>query len=141
MTQPADPSGLGRLLADTIAAAGRYQAARAEADEQAEGRGEAADGMVVVHAVPPGNVSRIELDPRVLRLGADQLVEALTEAVNAALADCRAKAGVATGTADFTALREQLGEIRERSLDQLSRFNNALAEAQDRLVRRAEGAT
>ena len=64
MTSPVDPSGLNKLLSDTMAALGDLQG---ESGEPPTGEGSAADGLIVVHTELPGRVTELQLDPRALR--------------------------------------------------------------------------
>jgi DNA-binding protein YbaB len=136
VTSPVDPSGLGKLLSDTMAALEEFQEG---SGEPPTGAGTAADGMVVVRTAPPGRVTEIALDPRVMRMSSQALAEELTAAVNASLTDLQANAGIAVGEADLGGLGERLREIQERTGQQLSAFTNQLVQAQEMLVRRAGG--
>ncbi|MBM0276099.1 YbaB/EbfC family DNA-binding protein [Micromonospora tarensis] len=136
MTSPVDPSGLGKLLSDTMAALEELQQG---SGEPPSGAGSAADGMVLVRTAPPGRVTEITLDPRVMRLSSQALAEELTVAVNASLADLQANAGVPAGGAELGGLGERLREIQERTGRQLSAFTNQLVQAQEMLAQRAGG--
>jgi len=138
MTGPVDPSGLSRLLADTMAALGDFQQ---RSGEPPTGEGSGADGLITVHTALPGRVTGIALDPRAMRLTSDRLADELTSAVNAALADLQARAGVPGGAADFGALGDRLREIQETTGRQLTAMTTSLVEAQEMLARRAGGAT
>lgn len=137
MSSPVDPSGLGKLLSDTMAALDQFREG-SDTDPPA-GEGSAADGLIVVRTALPGRVTEISLDPRVMRLTSDRLAEELTEAVNASLADLQSRAGVPSGSADLGALGERLREIQESTGRQLSAFTSQLVEAQEMLARRAGG--
>ncbi|MFI6783086.1 YbaB/EbfC family nucleoid-associated protein [Micromonospora sp. NPDC050276] len=123
MTSPVDPSGLGKLLSDTMAALDEFQQGAAEPPA---GEGSAADGLVVVRTALPGRVTEITLDPRVMRLSSQVLAEELTAAVNSSLADLQAQAGIPGGGADLDGLGERLREIQESTGRQLSAFTNQL---------------
>ncbi|GGR64876.1 hypothetical protein GCM10010169_04990 [Micromonospora fulviviridis] len=135
MAQPVDPSGLGRVLSETMSALGRFTAgADGEAPPPAEGTGEAADGLVRVTAGPPGRITALTLDPRVMRLPSESLAEEIAAAVNGALADLQEKATAAVpGQVDLSSLGEQLRRIQEDAGRQLTTFTDALVQAQDRL--------
>jgi hypothetical protein len=135
MAQPVDPSGLGRVLSETMSALGRFTAAAdGEAPPPPEGVGEAADGLVRVTAGAPGRISALTLDPRVMRLPSESLAEEIAAAVNAALADLQEKATAAVpGQVDLGSLSEQLRRIQEDAGRQLTTFTDALVQAQDRL--------
>ncbi|ADL44146.1 MULTISPECIES: YbaB/EbfC family nucleoid-associated protein [Micromonospora] len=134
MADPADPSGFGRVLSETMAALQR----QTDAGEQVappEGVGEAADGLIRVTAGPPGQVTGLTLDPRVMRMASEALAEEIEAAVNAALADLREQAATAPGEVDLGSLGEQLRRIQADAGRQFSMFTDALMQAQDRLAR------
>ncbi|MGC4893713.1 YbaB/EbfC family nucleoid-associated protein [Micromonospora sp. DT31] len=137
MADPADPSGFGRVLSETMSAL-RRQAAEGH-DEQItppEGVGEAADGMIRVTAGPPGRVTALTLDPRVMRMASEALAEEIEAAVNAALTDLQEQATAAVaGEVDLGSLGEQLRRVQEDAGRQFSLFTDALIQAQDRLSR------
>ncbi|WP_262287455.1 YbaB/EbfC family nucleoid-associated protein [Micromonospora sp. MA102] len=135
MAQPVDPSGLGRVLSETMSALGRFTAGAAgETPPPPEGVGEAADGLVRVTAGTPGRITALTLDPRAMRLPSESLAEEIATAVNAALADLQEKATAAVpGQVDLGSLGEQLRRIQEDAGRQLTTFTDALVQAQDRL--------
>jgi hypothetical protein len=92
-----------------------------------EGGGEpvqvlACDDGIRVTAVPPGTVTIEILEPRSLKLGSDEVGEALTKAVNEALQRLRESANGA-GAIDPAALAEQFAEI---SADARTSFSELL---------------
>jgi DNA-binding protein YbaB len=133
MTNPIDPSGIDRMLTDALSALTTFQASQQDGAVAAEGIGEAADGMITVRTGPPGRVTGLTLNPRVLRLGTEALAEEITSAVNQALTDLQESAGTSAGPVDLSALGEQLKRTQETAARQLTSFLNALAAAQDRL--------
>ncbi|MET7968680.1 YbaB/EbfC family nucleoid-associated protein [Micromonospora sp. NPDC005305] len=137
MAQPVDPSGLDRVLSETMSALGRFTAGAdgdGEAPPPPEGVGEAADGLVRATAGPPGRITALTLDPRVMRLPSESLAEEIGTAVNAALADLQEKATAAVpGQVDLSSLGEQLRRIQQDAGRQLTTFTDALVQAQDRL--------
>ena len=139
MTGPIDPSGLGSTLADVVAALGRAQEPSGDRDEQQPpiGTGEAADGRVRVRAVLPGRIEKLELEPSVLRLSAEELARAIESAVNAALADLQGRAVAIAGPADLGALTDQLKDIQFNAERQFAKLTASLVEAQEQLTRRA----
>ncbi|GIG71339.1 YbaB/EbfC family DNA-binding protein [Phytomonospora endophytica] len=144
MTGAVDPSGLTRMLSQTMSALGRFQegGGRADSDRTAEpaepleGYAEAAEGQIIVRTAPPGRVSGMVIDPRAVRLGSEVLAEELTSAVNASLADLQAKSAELSGDTDFSELNEQLKGIQETAGAQLTAFTNALVDAQERIANR-----
>jgi len=139
MTGSIDPSGLGRTLADVVAALGRAQTPSGDQDEQEPpiGTGEAADGRVRVRAVLPGMIENLQLEPSVLRLSVDDLTREIESAVNTALADLRARAVATAGPADLDALTAQLKDIQFDAERQFTKLTASLVEAQEQLTRRA----
>ncbi|NKZ02456.1 YbaB/EbfC family nucleoid-associated protein [Actinomadura latina] len=63
-----------------------------ESIRAAVGRGEAADGRVVAEYQAEGGLTKLDLDPRALRLPAVELSEEIRTAVNAAAQDFQTKA-------------------------------------------------
>ncbi|TDD80506.1 YbaB/EbfC family DNA-binding protein [Actinomadura darangshiensis] len=63
-----------------------------ESIKAAVGRGEAADGRVIAEYKAEGGLTKLELDPRAMRLPAVELGEEIRTAVNAAAQDFQAKA-------------------------------------------------
>lgn len=141
MTGPVDPSGLTRMLSQTMSALGGFQASQAagtgEPPEPAEplvGYAESAEGMIIVRTAPPGRISGVTIDPRAMRLGAEVFGEELTKAVNASLADLQEQSAALSGATDFSGLSEQLKGIQETAGAQLAAFTNALVDAQERIA-------
>ncbi len=133
MTGPIDPSGLGRTLADVVAALGRAQTPT----ESPVGTGEAAEGRIRVRAVLPGRIENLEVDPSLLRAGVEELAREIESAVNAALADLQDQALAAARPADLGALAGQLKDIQFDAERQFAKLTASLVEAQERLTRRA----
>jgi DNA-binding protein YbaB len=120
-----------RLLRDTRAGSASTQ----PDGEPVLGTAEAADGLVKVIA-ETGKLSKIELNPRAMRLPSEDLAEAIVEAANAALADLAAKAGSETGlVADPAALDARLSELQDQSVRQMSRYMQGISEVLGRLGR------
>jgi DNA-binding protein YbaB len=93
------------------------------------GFGEAAEGMVRVTAVD-GRVSRVDLNPRVMRMASEELAEYFAEAVNAALADLAAKVPqAALPNIDLTRLDAQLAEAEQQAAVSIRRYEQSIAEA------------
>ncbi|MEV4622866.1 YbaB/EbfC family nucleoid-associated protein [Asanoa sp. NPDC049573] len=127
--------GTGDLEA-TLAQARRMLDSLAAGDAAAEpvtGEGSALDGLVTVRATGGGRIEWVEIDPRAGRVPLDQLAEAITEAVNAALAEA---SGSGALPVDFGALAGQVRQMQDDSLRQMARFTGALDEAMDRLGKR-----
>jgi DNA-binding protein YbaB len=133
VTYPVDPSGIDKVLTSTIDALAKFQAQQDGNLADVEGTGAAADGMITVRTGPPGRITDLTLDPRVLRLGSEVLTEEITSAVNEALADLQEQAAVVASPTDFGGLGEQLKAIQEDTAKQLTSFTSALAAAQSRL--------
>ncbi|WP_026403502.1 YbaB/EbfC family nucleoid-associated protein [Actinomadura rifamycini] len=102
--------------------------------ETVEGVGEADDGRVKVTAVSGGRLKKVEINPRAMRLPAEELGEHLVTAANAALDDLRSNAADAAGPAvDIDRLNQQVEEIQNESLRQMTMisqaFNDAISKA------------
>jgi hypothetical protein len=139
MTDPIDSSGVRGSLADVLAALGRAQAPSGDQEEQEPpiGTGEAADGRVRVRAVLPGRIESLEMESSVLRLSGEELAREIESAVNAALADLQGRAVTTVGTANLSALTDQLKEIQLNAERQFAKLTASLVEAQEQLTRRA----
>ncbi|MDR7276112.1 YbaB/EbfC family nucleoid-associated protein [Catenuloplanes atrovinosus] len=140
MTEAIDPSGLRRMLAETLSAltpAPSEPEPGADPDEPVEGVGHGADGLIEVRLGPPGRVTGLHLDPRVLRLDGERLAAELTVAIDEALAALRARLSVAAP--DLGALTAHLRDVQEETGRQLGAFTDSLFAAQEMLVRRAGG--
>jgi DNA-binding protein YbaB len=92
MTSPADAlRGTGDPEIDRLLDS--FQADVAELDRlkdriaEVRGRGEAADGKVVVELSPTGALAGLTIDPRAMRLGSDELAAAILEAAGEAARD------------------------------------------------------
>jgi hypothetical protein len=97
--------------------------------EPVEGYGEAAEGLVRV-VVENGRLTIVELDPRVMRLGAADLAEAFVAAANDALADLESKyPAMAYPAIDPAALEAQLAEVQEQSVRQMRQYNQSINDA------------
>ncbi|MGW0229972.1 hypothetical protein ACWDWO_16785 [Actinopolymorpha singaporensis] len=84
---------LDDLLAGDAPAAGLAD----DAGEDLRGVGQAADGRIVATVGAGGRLESIELDPRALRAGPDQLGQQFAESINAALEDLRSRTTQAAG--------------------------------------------
>ncbi|SBT68508.1 YbaB/EbfC DNA-binding family protein [Micromonospora sediminicola] len=101
-----------------------------------EGAGEAADGLVRVRTAPPGRVTAMEVDPRLLRLDLTTLIAHIMAAVNDAMADLQRTVTTTAGPVDLAGLSEQLTTIQQDAARQFTSFLDGLAYAQERLSRR-----
>jgi DNA-binding protein YbaB len=138
MTNPIDSSGLSGMLAEALSAVARLQGG-GDGQEPLAGTGEAADGLISARVVAPGRVEGLQLDPRVMRMSAEQLAEQIESAVNAAFADLREQSAGVSGPADLSGLSDQLREVQVNAERQFSTFTASMADAQAQLVRRAGG--
>ncbi|WP_236648007.1 MULTISPECIES: YbaB/EbfC family nucleoid-associated protein [Micromonospora] len=132
-----DPSGMDKLLTDTLRSLAAYQSTREDAGAAPpEGRGEAADGLVRVRTAPPGRMTALEVDPRLLRLDLATLTGHIMVAVNNAMEDLQRATATPAGPVDLGDLGRQLSTIQQDAARQFTTFLDGLAEAQDRLSRR-----
>jgi hypothetical protein len=120
-----------RRMLDALAAGGGTPDPDPEADTG--GQGSALDGLVTVRASGAGRIEWVEIDPRAGRVPLGDLAEAITEAVNAALADA---SGSESLSVDFGALAGQVRQMQDDSMRQMARFTGALDDAMDRLGKR-----
>lgn len=139
------PADFDQMLEEARESLRELRSGRVEPDEETaelEGVGEAADGKVKVTAAIGGKIEKVELDPRVLRSGTDELGEQIAEAVNAALKDLQEKASASAAAAmggfDPEQLSEQLVNLQDQSVRQMGEFAAGMEEMLDR-IRRAAG--
>ena len=104
-------------------------------DEELRGVGQAADGRIVASVGVGGRLESIDLDPRALREGPDQLGRHFTESINAALDDLRSKATQATGQdhlADPRVIAEDLDQtqtvLTEHVASLTERYDDAIVQ-------------
>ncbi|MER7128462.1 hypothetical protein [Streptosporangium saharense] len=104
-------------------------------DELSGGEGTAADGRIVARVSPDGLLTSLKADPRVMRMGLQELCDQVVHAVNAALGDLRANLDARHGAVDVTGLAETLETVQEESLRKMNDFVQEIEE----LARRIEG--
>ncbi|MCC3764185.1 hypothetical protein K3N28_14040 [Glycomyces sp. TRM65418] len=94
---------------------------------------EGADGLLSVTIGVEGRVDRLDMDPRVMRLGSEAVAEELKRIVNAAL-DERAEAmGTDEPVPDLEAINESVAEIQDRSLRQFQAMSASISEVMAKL--------
>jgi DNA-binding protein YbaB len=109
--------------------------AAADDEEPVRGEGQAADGMVKV-TVEGGRISKVDLNPRAMRLASEDLGKAFASAANAALAEFTSKAtSEVSPVADPAALAAQLAELQDYSVRQMARYSQAMSDVVARLGR------
>lgn len=94
---------------------------------------EAADGQVRVVMTPAGKLSRITVDPRLLREGIDEVCAQITVAVNAAIDEMRSRA-TPVGAIDPEALAETLREVQADSVRRMAAFGSVVDDVVNRLI-------
>ncbi|PYC72560.1 hypothetical protein C7C45_09005 [Micromonospora arborensis] len=101
--------------------------------ERVESVGEAADGRIRVTVGSDGRVSAVDLDPRVLREGSEQLAEEFRRAVNAAL-DGQDEAVTATEPMpDLAAMTATVERLQDQGLRQMREITLAVSETMRKL--------
>ncbi|MCK2212587.1 YbaB/EbfC family nucleoid-associated protein [Actinomadura sp. ATCC 31491] len=132
MLDPGDigPEDLERVARETETALRRLADVQSRLGD-VRGTGTAADGMIVVGADSTGRVDSIKLNPRVMRLGSQELADHLLRAVTAAQDDCArqaqaliAEAGVAAPVdeAAIQAMERRLMQTHEAFVKELGDF-------------------
>jgi DNA-binding protein YbaB len=97
-------------------------------------------GAVLVTATSGGRIERIEIDARAKRLPVEDLSEAITEAVNAALTEAATRGpqpGAEIPAIDLAALSEQVSRVQDDGMRQMARFTSVLNDVMVRLGRRS----
>lgn len=139
------PADFDRLMEQTRAALRELRNGNLpDTDEETEeivGEGEAADGRIRASAIVGGTLKSVELDPRAMRLPSDELGEQIVAAVNAALEDLKTKVAESAGSAlegfDPEALAEQMLDLQDQSVRQMSQFTAGMEEMLGRIARAA----
>jgi DNA-binding protein YbaB len=131
----ADPDQVLQKARESLAS---MRAGRPPASDEPppEGVGESGDGRVKATADFRGRIKAVELDPRAMRLGPQELAEHVITAVNGAFADLRAKANVADaaeGIPDPAALAKQVRDIQDQGLRQMELIAQAISDATTKL--------
>jgi hypothetical protein len=139
----AGPNEFDRMLDETRALLEQVRSGQAappgDGDEAPpEGHGEAAEGRIRVTAGVGGELTSIELDPRVMRMASEELAAELTSAVNAALRDLRSRARATDAAIDPAVLAERLKETQDQGLRQMALFTQSLDELMTRIGNRGE---
>lgn len=118
--------GLAALFAQSLETL-RQVSAAIEGPEMPDGTGESADGRIQVLARGGGRVE-VTLDPRVLRLPAEETAGHVMLAVNAALDDRDAKAAgaPAPSTVDTEELARSVRRAQDMSLEHMQRYTGAV---------------
>lgn len=137
----ADINEFDRMLSQTRELLDQMRGGRADpaGGEDVEGRGEAADGKVKVVAGSGGELTSVELDPRVMRMASEELAEELKTAVNAALRELRSRAQAAETPIDPAVLTGLLRETQDQGLRQMAAFTQSLDELMTRIGTREGG--
>ena len=121
-------------LAKAIEEMGRLAEAT-EGGEPPVGQGVAADGLLQVTAAS-GRIRSVEINPRAMRMPSQDLAEALTEAVNAALDDMESKyPTLPIAAIDPAALKVQLEHAREEGIREMRRYADSINDALSRFGR------
>jgi DNA-binding protein YbaB len=134
VTTPIDPSDFSGLLSQALSALDEFQS-KPETGEPAEGIGQAANGLVIAKAAPPGRISELSLDAKALRMPSEWVAEEVMKAVNHALTDLNNKTDIPAGKVDFSSLDEKLQRIQADAGRQFSALADSLVEAQTRITR------
>ncbi|MBY8875053.1 YbaB/EbfC family nucleoid-associated protein [Micromonospora sp. PLK6-60] len=134
MKQSADGE-FARMLEATVGAL-RAVSPQPEDEETARRRrtGESADGQVRAEFGSDGRLAALSLDPRLMRLGSEEVCDRVVEAVNAAIDALRGAAAPVPAAGDLSQLTEQLQEVRDTAVPRLGAFLQALTDAQTRVA-------
>jgi DNA-binding protein YbaB len=126
-----------RLIGETRQALESMRETRPGDPEQVRGSGSTPDGQAVATVVAPNRVESLALNPRLLRLGSEELAEQILVAVNAAFADFaeRAREQAPSLGADPAELAGRLRTLQEESARSMESFSQAMTEAFDRVRR------
>ncbi|MGC4744082.1 YbaB/EbfC family nucleoid-associated protein [Micromonospora sp. DT201] len=101
--------------------------------ELIESVGEAADGRLRVTVGSDGRVSAVDLDPRLLREGSEQLAEEFRRAVNAALDGQAAAEAPTEPMPDLAAMTATVERLQDQGLRQMREISLAVSETMRKL--------
>ncbi|HET8729249.1 MAG TPA: YbaB/EbfC family nucleoid-associated protein [Alphaproteobacteria bacterium] len=126
------------LLSSTRAELDRLKAQRARHQAPGQGVGRALDGLIEVSMAPDGRLSRLQMDPSVMRMDERILAREIMTAVNIAWASRQGadEAAAATAAIDPAALQQRLTEIQDQGMASMRRFTDGMRDILDRLERR-----
>jgi DNA-binding protein YbaB len=148
VTEIFSPASIERLLSDSREALRRMQSAPEhgatgglstgrDADEASDAllRAEARDASARVTAVvtTPGRIESLQLDPRLMRDGSEAVCDAITEAVNIALAKLQDESVSRAGGIDTAALAIDLERLQADSLTSATTMMASLQDAMTRI--------
>ncbi|MBM0256591.1 YbaB/EbfC family nucleoid-associated protein [Micromonospora sp. 4G55] len=105
--------------------------------ERVESVGEAADGRIRVTLGTDGRVSAVDLDPRVLREGAEHLAEELRRAVNAALDGQDDDPAAAEPMPDLAAMTATVERLQDQGLRQMREISQAISDTMRKIQQRS----
>jgi DNA-binding protein YbaB len=94
---------------------------------------EAADGLARAVLSPAGTFVELKVDPKLLREGIDEVCAQLLIAVNAAIAELRARSRPA-GAVDPDALAATLREVQTESVRRMAAFGTVVDDVVNRLI-------
>ena len=118
--------GLDQLLSSARQALEAARTGGSSSAEPVQAVGTAGDDEQIRATVrTPGQLTSLELDPRVMRLPSAELAEQIMLAINRALTELRNQA-VATAAVDLDALNGQLQDLHQESIRQMERFTSAI---------------
>jgi DNA-binding protein YbaB len=111
---------------------------------QLTGHGEAADGRIRVEADNAGKLTRLEIDPRAMRMASEDLAEAILEAAQKAADDVMARSqelfdSIMPSFGDLQQMRQMdytgLPDDAAEALDAVARSNDPIAEVRAQIDR------
>ncbi|MFC4052742.1 YbaB/EbfC family nucleoid-associated protein [Actinomadura syzygii] len=125
-------SELEHLLNLTRAALGTEPQGAAKPDQpggpKAEGRGEAADGLIRATVSADGEIKSIDLAPRAMRMSSEEIGEHVATAVNAAFGDLRAGPAAPLDAAATERLAAQARELQDMSMRQMRQMAQSISD-------------
>ncbi|TYK46932.1 YbaB/EbfC family nucleoid-associated protein [Actinomadura decatromicini] len=126
-------SELEHLLNLTRAVLGSEPQGAAKPDQpgggpKAEGRGEAADGLIRATVSADGEITSIDLAPRAMRMSSEEIGEHVATAVNAAFGDLRAGPAALPDAAATERLTAQARELQDMSMRQMRQMTQSISD-------------
>ncbi|WP_169809396.1 YbaB/EbfC family nucleoid-associated protein [Actinomadura chibensis] len=95
---------------------------------KAEGRGEAAEGLIRATVSADGEITSIDLAPRAMRMSSEEIGEHVAAAVNAAFRDLRAGPAAPPDVAATERLAAQARELQDMSMRQMRQTAQSISD-------------
>ncbi len=137
MTDQFGTDALLRLLGETRTALESMRGGPPAPDGEVRGSGSAADGQITATVSAANRIESIQINPRLMRMGSEELAEQIVIAVNAAFVEFaeRAREQAPAVGVDVGQLAGRLRALQDESVRSMASFSQAMTEAFDQVRR------